>query len=229
MRQWDTSLGDTTGNSRPLTVGSLFSGIGGFDLGLERAGMQIVWQCEIDERARSVLARHFPGVMVHEDVTTLGGDFERPDLICGGFPCQDLSVAGRRAGLAGERSGLGTSSIVSLVGSLPVGFSSRTSLAFYPARTGETLPSSFAGWSNSGTACAGGCLTLNTSEWPKDAAVCSLSDILEARDVPPKYFLSPRACRGILHRAEARGKKIPETLRATLGAAGEAPQSTPAA
>lgn len=89
-----------------LSVGSLFSGIGGFDLGLERNGFDIRWQCEIDTAAQSVLRRHWPDAVLYDDVTTLGGDVERVDLICGGFPCQDLSVAGRRAGLAGERSGL---------------------------------------------------------------------------------------------------------------------------
>ncbi len=90
-----------------LTFGSLFSGIGGFDLGLERAGMTPAFQCEIDPAARRVLARHWPDVPIHEDVKESSGDrLTDVDVLCGGFPCQDLSVAGRRAGLAGERSGL---------------------------------------------------------------------------------------------------------------------------
>jgi DNA (cytosine-5)-methyltransferase 1 len=134
-----------------MTFGSLFSGVGGFDLGLERAGWRCAWQVEIDAKARSVLRRHWPDVPIHEDVrhvgrcnraepdgrqgrgelfggnqsnpirrcpSTRGPSGTRPtedrertglapvDLICGGFPCQDLSVAGRRAGLAGGRSGL---------------------------------------------------------------------------------------------------------------------------
>jgi len=90
-----------------ITFGSLFSGIGGFDLGFERAGMECRWQVEIDPAARSVLARHWPAVPKHEDVCHVGKDNLDPvDVICGGFPCQDLSVAGKRAGLAGERSGL---------------------------------------------------------------------------------------------------------------------------
>jgi len=92
----------------PLSFGSLFSGIGGFDLGLERAGMECAWQVEIDPACLSVLAAHWPAVPRLEDVTHVQlADLPAPvDLICGGFPCQDLSVAGRRAGLAGERSGL---------------------------------------------------------------------------------------------------------------------------
>ena len=90
-----------------LTVGSLFSGIGGFDLGLERAGVRPLWMCEIDRACQGVLRRHWPGVPIYDDVTRLSTDnLVRPDVLCGGFPCQDVSVAGRRAGLVGERSGL---------------------------------------------------------------------------------------------------------------------------
>lgn len=110
------------------TFGSLFSGVGGIDLGLERAGWECRWQVELDDFRRGILARHWPGVPRQTDVRLVGGGLvERGrrcatssatgrdaaehrlapvDLICGGFPCQDVSVAGRRAGLAGERSGL---------------------------------------------------------------------------------------------------------------------------
>ncbi len=90
-----------------VTFGSLFSGIGGFDLGFEQAGMECVWQCEIDKSAKSVLAKHWPGVPCIEDVRDVTrNNVAAVDLICGGFPCQDVSVAGKRAGLAGDRSGL---------------------------------------------------------------------------------------------------------------------------
>lgn len=89
----------------------LFSGIGGFSLGLERAGMRTVAFCEIDPFCRQVLKKHWPHVPCYEDVRTLtaerlGADGISVDVICGGFPCQDLSVAGKGAGLAGTRSGL---------------------------------------------------------------------------------------------------------------------------
>jgi DNA (cytosine-5)-methyltransferase 1 len=134
----------------PLSVGSLFSGIGGFDLGLERAGMRTMWFCEQDDYCRRVLAKHWPGVPCYPDVralvadagshgrdrrprqqdngpaTLIGrkeGDYARDsgkaspgigvplpvpyvDVLVGGFPCQDLSNAGKGAGLDGERSGL---------------------------------------------------------------------------------------------------------------------------
>jgi DNA (cytosine-5)-methyltransferase 1 len=90
-----------------VNVGSLFSGIGGFDLGFERAGMHVSWQVELDPYCRAVLARHFPDAARFEDVCEVGaGNLDPVDLVCGGFPCQDLSAAGRGAGIDGARSGL---------------------------------------------------------------------------------------------------------------------------
>lgn len=113
-----------------MRCGSLFSGIGGMDHGLAKAGFTHEFFCESDPWRREILARHWPGVPVYEDVVRVRESAERsaadrlrppvddgrgetgtglpddPDLLCGGFPCQDVSVAGRRAGLAGERSGL---------------------------------------------------------------------------------------------------------------------------
>lgn len=90
-----------------MRFGSLFAGLGGFDLAFERAEMQCAWQVEIDRDCNRVLAHHWPDVPRYEDVRTVGRANLAPvDVICGGFPCQDVSAAGRRAGLAGERSGL---------------------------------------------------------------------------------------------------------------------------
>ncbi len=90
-----------------LSFGSLFAGIGGLDLGLERAGMTCQWQVEIDDYATRVLEKHWPNVRRWRDVRTFPPTGEwGVDLICGGFPCQDISYAGRGAGLEGERSGL---------------------------------------------------------------------------------------------------------------------------
>lgn len=88
---------------------SLFSGVGGFDLAFQRAGMECKALCEIDPHAQAVLRHRFPGVPLFENVKEIGRKtHERGsiDLICGGFPCQDLSIAGKRKGLAGVRSGL---------------------------------------------------------------------------------------------------------------------------
>ncbi len=85
---------------------SLFAGVGGFDLGLERAGMMAVGQVENDPHCVSVLERWWPDVRRWDDVRTFRGERDFADVVSGGFPCQDVSVAGRRAGLAGQRSGL---------------------------------------------------------------------------------------------------------------------------
>lgn len=92
-----------------LTIGSLFSGIGGLELGLEWAGLGPVrWQVERDEFCQRVLAKHWPGVRRYRDIRGIAKLLEPVDLICGGFPCQDVSSAGSRRGLDGERSGLWT-------------------------------------------------------------------------------------------------------------------------
>ena len=87
-----------------MKVLDLFSGIGGFSLGLERAGMTTVAFCEIDPFCRRVLRKHWPGVPIFEDVRTLRGDDVGPvDLICGGYPCQPFSSAGQRRGEEDDR------------------------------------------------------------------------------------------------------------------------------
>ena len=91
-----------------MTIGSLFSGIGGLELGLEWSGIgHTVWQVEKDAFCRRKLAWRWPDATRFEDVCNVGASTLVPvDLICGGFPCQDVSSAGKRAGLAGARSGL---------------------------------------------------------------------------------------------------------------------------
>ncbi len=89
-----------------MKVASLFAGIGGFDLGLQRAGMSIELVCEIDPACQDVLRRHFPEARLVDDVREVHIEPGSVDLICGGFPCQDVSRAGARRGLDGERSGL---------------------------------------------------------------------------------------------------------------------------
>lgn len=92
-----------------MRIGSLFSGIGGLELGLERAipRAEVAWQVEQDPYARAVLAKHWPQATRYEDVRQVGAHNLPPvDLLCGGFPCQDISQAGKQAGIDGERSGL---------------------------------------------------------------------------------------------------------------------------
>ena len=86
-----------------MNVGSLFSGIGGIDLGLERSGMRIAWQCEPDPFCREVLERHWPGIPNYRDIRVITDECEPVDVLAGGFPCQPVSYAGARAGRADER------------------------------------------------------------------------------------------------------------------------------
>ncbi len=95
------------------TAVSLFAGVGGFDLALERAGVKVVATVEWDKHAQKVLQRRFPNAALFGDIQGVSGEQLRAagfdpsnGIITGGFPCQDLSVAGKRAGLAGTRSGL---------------------------------------------------------------------------------------------------------------------------
>lgn len=103
----------------PFKMLDLFSGIGGFSLGLERTGgFKTVAFCEIEPFCQKVIAKHWPGVPCFDDVRTLGGEQVAPvDVICGGFPCQDLSNAGLRGGIEAQRSGL-WSEIARLAGEL---------------------------------------------------------------------------------------------------------------
>tara|TARA_R110000822_G_scaffold26609_1_gene80034 strand:- start:638 stop:1471 length:834 start_codon:yes stop_codon:yes gene_type:complete len=89
-------------------IGSLFSGIGGFELGLERAiPSETIWQVEQDKFCQSILKKHWPNAKIYDDVRNIKKEnVEVPDIICGGFPCQDLSVAGKQGGIQGEKSGL---------------------------------------------------------------------------------------------------------------------------
>lgn len=90
-----------------MTIGSLFSGVGGFELAFQRAGFSTAYSVEIDKHCRKLLASKDFGGVIHDDVTTFDPDPQPcPNIITFGSPCQDLSVAGQRAGLAGARSGL---------------------------------------------------------------------------------------------------------------------------
>src|SRR5580658_2844409 len=91
-----------------LRVGSVCSGIGGFDLAFMQAGFEVVWACEIDPQAREVLRFHWPDLVIYDDITKLRSieGIEGIDVLCGGTPCQSFSIAGLRKGLADPRGNL---------------------------------------------------------------------------------------------------------------------------
>jgi len=103
-----------------------------------------------------------------------------------------------------------------LTNDAPLGWFGKTSPVSCHLTTEKTLEPSSEGWLNSGMGSPTGFLTLSTSEWPKDAVVCSLSDTLEIGDLPQRFFLSATACAGILRRADKRGKVLPELLGRSL-------------
>jgi len=88
-----------------MTHGSLFSGIGGFEEGAELSGIETLWNCEYEPFQRKILKQHYPNSIQYEDVRTMQGQ-RYVDIISGGFPCQDISVAGKGVGIKGQRSGL---------------------------------------------------------------------------------------------------------------------------
>lgn len=92
-----------------ITIGSCFSGIGGLELGLERSipGSKVIWQCEQNTFCQQVLKKHWPEARLYNDIRTMSTqDVERPTILCGGFPCQDISLAGKGEGIHGKKSGL---------------------------------------------------------------------------------------------------------------------------
>lgn len=96
-------------SANSFKVASFFAGIGGFDVGCEQAGMDVVFQCEVNKFCQKVLKKHWPTIPLAGDITKLNPeDIPESNVWCGGFPCQDLSLAnqGKRKGLEGERSGL---------------------------------------------------------------------------------------------------------------------------
>jgi len=87
-----------------MKIGSLFSGIGGLEMGLEACGLgPVAWQCDIDPESRAALAEHWPNAKRYDDVRAIDEKAERVDIICGGFPCQPISLAGKQKGKADTR------------------------------------------------------------------------------------------------------------------------------
>lgn len=249
-----TEMSDT---KLSLTMGSLFDGIGGFPLAAVHNGIIPMWASEIEAFPIEVTKLRFPDMIHVGDITKLNGAELPPvDIICGGSPCQDLSVAGARAGLAGERSSLFMEQVrlvkemrdedirrgrtaldirprYMVWENVPGAFSSAhpkektsgvslrrsselksvvfQSLDLTPGAgnlLGESYWELISPW-------RGDALTLNTGVSPREEKESSLSLILQ-EDPPDRYYLTRKACLGILRRASERGKELPEKLKRAL-------------
>jgi DNA (cytosine-5)-methyltransferase 1 len=208
-----------------LTFGSLFAGVGGFDMGFEQAGWDCKFQVEWDKNCQQILNKHWPDVPKWLDVSDVNGAEIPPvDCIIFGSPCQDLSVAGKRAGLEGERSGL-FHEAVRIIKEMR----DATNGTFPRWTVWENVAGALS--SNNGRdfgtvinemAKAGACLqeyaVLDAQHFgiPQRRGACSSSLALILQpptDVQTRYYLSPKACEGILRRANKRGKVLPERLQ----------------
>ena len=222
-----------------LTMGSLFDGSGGFPLGGLLSGITPVWASEIEPFPIRVTSKRLPNMKHYGDISQMdGGKIEPVDIICFGSPCTDMSVAGRRAGLDGKQSVLFYQAIriIKEMRCATNGQYPRWICWENPVTTSRPSSKRSSGLSNRAPRCL--CLRKTdgptpTATWETDGAlltelstvnigVCPnvenasfLSEILQV-NVPQTYFLSPKACQGILRRASARGKELPEVLRIAL-------------
>ena len=189
-----------------LTFLDLCSGIGGFRLGLESAGHKCVGYCEYDKFARASYEAMYDteGEWKADDVTKLKpSDVPRADIWCFGFPCQDISVAGKQRGLVGKRSGIYFNIIDLLKGKeesdKPTYLLLKTLRTCYQLMQDSILPRFCLKWEKQGMTVAGRCLTQKTTEFHKTESACSLSQILEA-EVDEKYYLSEEKTKQLLTR-----------------------------
>ena len=235
-----------------MRLGSLFDGSGTAPLAAAICGIDPVWASEIEPFPIRVTSKRFPAMKHLGSITEINGaDVVPVDIICGGSPCQDLSVAGKQAGLhEGKRSHLFfemTRIISEMRGAtngkypryvvwenVPGAFSSNSGRDFLavlqafaeiadPAvhvpepetRGADLLGRTLAKWSATDGASHGVPSMHNTGEYPSVVVESTLSQIL-VPNAPEKYYLSARACQGILNRAARRGKKLPTLLEEAL-------------
>lgn len=222
-----------------ITLGSLFDGIGGWQLAAVKNGVKPLWSSEIDPFPASVTKAHFPDTIQLGDVTKIDGAEIAPvDIICAGSPCQDLSIAGKRAGLEGDRSNLFYQAMrivremrEKTNGVYPKFFVWENVLGTFTSNNrhdfqvvleqiGQTdIPMPASGrWARAGMVRSKGCgiawRTLDAQFWgvPQHRERIFLVAGFREWGGTYRYSLSQKACQGILRRAKERGKKLPETL-----------------
>lgn len=227
-----------------MKLGSLFDGVGGWLIAATRAEVTPIWSSEVAAFPQAVTARHFPNVKQLGDITKIDGAAIEPvDIVTMGSPCQDLSIAGKRKGLAGERSGLFVTA-VELVHSMRKithgrypkyavwenvtgAFSSNKGMDFKSVlekitETSIPVPGHHK-WAKSGMVRSRICTvvwrTLDAQYWgvpQRRRRIFLVADYTDGGGVQKKYFLSPKACQGILRRAKQHNIKLNETLVAVL-------------
>ena len=228
-----------------LTLGSLFDGSGGFPLGGLISGITPVWASEIEPFPIRVTTKRLPTMRHYGDVSALdGAELEPVDIITFGSPCQDMSVAGKRAGLDGSRSNLFYEAVriakemrAATNGQYPTWLVWENVPGAFSSNGGEDFKAVLdeirrikdpeadtprpAKWSGAGCVLADdysvAWRVLDAQYWgvPQRRKRIYLSQILQA-SVPERYSLSPKACLGILQRASARGKELPVLLKNAL-------------
>ena len=206
-----------------LTLGSLFDGSGGFPLAGLLSGVTPVWASEIEPFPIRVTTKRLPFMKHYGDISAMnGGKVEPVDIITFGSPCQDMSVAGKRAGLDGSRSNLFYEA-VRIIKEMRCATDGK-----YPKYVvWENVPGAFS--SNKGDDFR--CVLESVCQIKDETAVVSQPDkwfpageivgddfsvAWLQEGVPEKYYLSPKACQGILRRASVRGKKLPAVLEKAL-------------
>lgn len=234
-----------------MKLGSLFDGAGTFPFAAKQYGIKPCWASEIESYPIVVTSKRFPNMRHLGDITKINGaEIEPVDIITFGSPCQDLSVAGKREGLKGERSGLFEEAIriikemrgktngkyptFAVWENVPGAFSSnggedfRTVLEMFCQIKAPTVyvPRPYGGgatengntqvvsWAT-GIPSLGAYSMRDIGEYPNVAEESFLWQILEV-NVPQKYYLSAKACAGVLRRAERRGKELPTILKKAL-------------
>lgn len=187
-----------------LTFLDFFAGVGGFRRGLELAGMTCLGYCEKDKFARKSYEAMYDteGEWFHDDITSIDPTrLPKADLWTAGSPCQNVSIAGKRAGLYGERSGLFlhllTSSRAKKKKINPSGYSLKMLRDFYQVAEDEIISTISLSWTKQGMTSNGKCSTQKITEFPKTENASILSDILEA-GVDDKYYLSAEKAVAIL-------------------------------
>jgi hypothetical protein len=213
---------------------SVCSGIEAATVAWHRFGWEPVAFSEIEAFPSAVLAHHYPNVREpggHDQVQ------EWPDadvdVLVGGTPCQSFSVAGLRKGLDDPRGNLMLTFLAIARRYRPRWIVWENVPGVLSSTEDGTLEPFSGAWANSGMGGPTECWTLSMSEHPashtlshSDGVVCSLSDVLETGAVPQRFFLSPKACKGILRRAEKRGKSLPPSLAEALRAVASGQIST---